>query len=421
MLAARLVCGILPGGWKVLAFPLAFVAGEYLRSHLPLGGFAWGGIGYSQHGDPAALRLASYTGVWGLTLVVAGASALVGEGVLAARAAPGRAALWALGAAALVLLPRALPVHDADGEAAVVAMVQGNVPEHVDDPHADDLEVLQNHIALSRSLPATRPSLVVWPEGSVERDPFSDPQFSQPLTETVRAVGAPFLVGATLDGPGGRFFNSSLFFRPDGSLAGRYDKMHLVPYGEYVPGRRILEPLVKELERVPRDGIAGGTPTVFEIREGRFASVICYEVIFPDLVRRFVAAGARFLVVSTNNSSFARTPASAQHVAFSQVRAAEHRMWVAHAALSGISAVVDPSGRVVRSTGLFEPALLTPEIRFSTRTTVYGRYGDWPPVSATVAVWIMSLASIRAGRGRRRAAVPASRPAATGGAAGEAS
>ena len=152
-------------------------------------------------------------------------------------------------------------------------------------------------------------------------------------------MGAAYIVGATLDAPGGRFRNVSLFFRSDGSTAGSYVKMHLVPFGEYVPARRLLAGWIRELDRVPLDGIAGRSPTVFSLPQGAFASVICYETGYPELVRSFVARGARMIVVSTNNSSYLRTAASAQMVAISQLRAAEERMWVAQAALTGISAV----------------------------------------------------------------------------------
>lgn len=382
----------LKGGWRVAAFPLAFLAGEYLRAKLPLGGFTWGGLGYSQHDNLSILRLAAYTGVWGVSLLVAGVNALLGEAVLRLRPAP----LRSLGLAALALLAGAAPAilpgaPDADGARARIAMIQGNAPEGTTDPHSDDLTVLTNHVSLTRSLEGPDPSLVVWPESALEGDLFSDPSFGRPLVDTIRDARVPFLVGATIDAPGGGFRNSSLFFRSDGTLAGRYDKQHLVPFGEYVPARRLLEPLVAELRRVPDDGIPGHTSTVFTIPEGTFASVICYESTFPELVRSFIDRGARFLVVSTNNSSYGRSPASEQHLAFSQLRAAEHGIWVAHTALTGISAVVSPDGRVVARTPLFEPAVLVPEIQFATRLTPYGRYGDWLPVATLCLLLVIIL------------------------------
>ena len=383
----------LPEGAGFLAFPVAFLAGEFLRSHAPLGGFPWGGLGYSQHDNLTVLRLASYTGVWGVSLLVALVNALLAEAILAARSAaagagpPGLAGLVrAAVAVGLLVVPALLPVISPRGGFASLALVQGNPPQQdPTDPHATDREFLEAQVALTRTLAGSRVALVVWPESSLGHDPFSDPSLLDPLLASIRQMGAAYIVGATLDAPGGRFRNVSLFFRSDGSTAGSYVKMHLVPFGEYVPARRLLAGWIRELDRVPLDGIAGRSPTVFSLPQGAFASVICYETAYPELVRSFVTRGARMIVVSTNNSSYLRTAASAQMVAISQLRAAEERMWVAQAALTGISAVIAPSGRVVARTGLFRPALLTPTIRFATGTTVYGRYGDWLPVAVLVA------------------------------------
>jgi apolipoprotein N-acyltransferase len=394
MVTAWLLREQLPNGWKLLSFPLAFLAGEYLRGLFPLGGFTWGGLGYSQHDNLMILRLASYTGVWGLTFLVAGLNALIGEGVLRLR---GRASpVLGLLAVATVAGPSFLPATEPDGATVRIAMVQGNTSEGTSDPRADDLEVLENHIRLTQEIQPGDVALALWPESSFDTNPLAQSSFREMLLETIRRANVPFLIGAIIEAGEDRFFNTSLFFQPDGNLAGRYEKMHLVPMGEYVPARGLLEPVFEQLQRVPRDGIPGKEPKVFEIPAGRFASVICYENTFPSLVRSFVNRGGRFLVVSTNNSSYARTAASEQHVAFSQVRAAEHRMWVAHVALTGISAIIAPDGEVRERTGLFEPALLTPNIRFATGTTFYARWGDWLPLSTlTVVIAVALLALVR--------------------------
>jgi apolipoprotein N-acyltransferase len=434
--AAALAAGTLlrrrlPSRLAVLAFPVAFLAGEYARSHLPLGGFPWGGLGYSQHNDALVLRLAAYTGVWGVSFLVALVNALVAEAAAAAwsgrrerrAAAPlvaGAAqrlvvagtAVPLLAAAVLVALPGLLPVPTPNGARATVALVQGNPPlQDPADPHALDQVALDDQVRETAALGGKRVSLVVWPESSVGHDPFTDPALLGPLESAIHAAGAPFLVGATLpvagtpgvDGGASRFRNESLFFHADGSLAGRYVKMHLVPFGEYVPGRQWLAGWIKELDRVPADGIPGRTPTVFRIPQGVVGSVICYETAYPELVGAFVARGARLIVVSTDNSSYRRSAASAQMVAISQLRAAEQRMWVTQAAITGISAVIAPDGHVVAETGLFQPALLTPTVRFATTTTIYGRFGDWFPVLILAA----ALAALVPRPQRARPPVPA--------------
>jgi apolipoprotein N-acyltransferase len=386
----------LPAALTPLAFGAAFLAGEFLRSHGPLGGFPWGGLGYSQHNHPAILRLAAYTGVWGVSLLIATVNALLAEAVVAVRTAPA----WALArlgvAAGLVLGPGLLPVPSPSGASVTLGLVQR--PSPVGDPrlgsHQD--QSLRSEVALTRTLAGRKIDLVVWPESSFDEDPLTIPSLAGPLLQSIRDTGASFVVGASVDAPGPRFRNESLFIHPDGRLAAEYVKMHLVPFGEYVPGRRFLASWIHELDKVPADGVAGTAPAVFSLpnkNQGRFGTVICYETAYPELVGAFVSRGARMIVVSTNNASYQRTAASAQMVALSQLRAAEQRMWVAQSALTGISAVIGPTGKVVEHTKLFDTEVLTPTVRFATTRTVYGRFGDWFPA----AVFLVALVAVVAG------------------------
>jgi len=169
------------------------------------------------------------------------------------------------------------------------------------------------------------------------------------------------------------------------------------------PRPRFLESWIHELDKVPADGVPGTSPTVFSLPQGKFGTIICYETAYPELVGSFVAKGARMIVVSTNNASYRRTPASAQMVAISQLRAAEQRLWVAQSALTGISAVIAPTGQVVERTKLFDTKVLTPTIRFATTRSVYGRFGDWLPA----ILFVVALAAMVGGpirdEGSRRA------------------
>jgi apolipoprotein N-acyltransferase len=386
----------LPAALTPLAFGAAFLAGEFLRSHAPLGGFPWGGLGYSQHNHPAILRLAAYTGVWGLSLLIATVNGLLADAVVTVWRAPARA-LARLGlAAGLVLGPGLLPVPSPSGASATLGLVQR--PSPVPDPRlgSPQEQSLRSEVALTRTLVGRKIDLVVWPESSFDNDPLTIPALAGPLLQSIRDTGASFVVGASVDAPGPRFLNESLFIRPDGRLAGRYVKMHLVPFGEYVPGRRFLASWIHELDKVPADGVAGTSPTIFSLpnkNQGRFGTVICYETAYPELVGGFVSRGARMIVVSTNNASYRRTAASAQMVALGQLRAAEQRMWVAQAALTGISAVIAPTGKVVEQTKLFDTEVLTPTIRFATTRTLYGRFGDWFPA----AMLLVAVVAIVAG------------------------
>jgi apolipoprotein N-acyltransferase len=265
---------------------------------------------------------------------------------------------------------------------------------------ASSQEIARTQAALTATLAGSGADLIVWPESSMEGDPASDPGLLEPLLASIRRTRAYFVVGTTLDATGRRFRNVSLFYRPDGTLADTYVKIHLVPFGEYVPGRALLAGWIHELGRVPLDGIAGKVPEVFSLPQGKVGTVICYETAYPGLVRSFVRRGARLIIVSTNNSSYLRTAASAQMVAISQLRAAEQRMWVVQAALTGISAVIGPNGHLVDRTALFRPTALTPTVRFATGTTPYARFGDWLPIAAMLAG--VGLAASAGARGTRR-------------------
>jgi apolipoprotein N-acyltransferase len=276
-----------------------------------------------------------------------------------------------------------------------VAAIQGNQPEDLSAPGGDDLSILENHASLTRRLESDDISLIVWPEGAAGSDPLETPELREPLISTIESTAVPFLVGTRVEVDDEHFRNRSLFFNESGELIAHYDKIRLVPFGEFVPGRRWLVPIFEQLERVPKDGIPGTSMTLFEISEGEFGSVICFESTFPDLVGRLVKKGAGLVAVITDNGSFERTAASRQHLMFSQLRAAENRIWIVHAALSGISGFVAPDGNVVAPTDLFEPARLVQTVRFANRQTLYTRLGDWFPIACVALLGVFLVVGAR--------------------------
>jgi apolipoprotein N-acyltransferase len=354
---------------------------EYLRSMFPLGGFAWAGLGYTQADDGALIRLASVTGVWGVTFVVVLVNALLLLVLhrIGRRGMNLRALGLALVAAALVGGPALIGVPAPDGGRMDVAAVQVEVPKDLQlDRLLEDRLIAEMHAALHRTIGAggDRPDLVIWAENSLDQDPFDDPGLGSLVLGAIREVGAPTLVGTITDRPDGRAFNETLLFTGDGRLADRYAKQHLVPFGEFVPWRSALD-WISALDQIGRDlspGVGGGP---LELEGTPMAAAICFENTFPSLVRRLTSRGAGLIVVSTNNASYLRTAASEQHLAFSRFRAVENGRWVVHAAISGISAVIDPEGRIVERTGLFEPTVLRQTVRISDARTIYSRLGDW--------------------------------------------
>ncbi len=403
---------------------------EYLRAMWPLGGFTWGGLGYTQTDNGFLMPLASVTGVWGLSLIVLLVNVLVllalerlgllpedrrrrepaaagGADRTGAMSAdrrvdrgssrrPVRAALLAAAGISVVLAPGLIPIPQPNGPPVDVAILQGNDIEHrLADPFEEDVRIARNHARLERALASDPPDLSVWPENSLDEDPTSYAPFGRLVRSSVRAVGRPALIGAITGRPGDAQFNEALLYDGSGRMVDRYRKVHLVPFGEFVPWRNVLG-WISALQQIPRDLTPGDRvhPVACPAADaacGRlagvpFATVICFENIFPSLDRRAVAAGAQFLVVATNNASYERTAASRQHLVMSRLRAVENGRWVVHAAISGISAFIDPEGRVHQPTGLFELATDRFTIRASTARTLYSRLGDWLPWASGLAV-----------------------------------
>lgn len=363
-------------GVRVIAAAAAWVAFEYLRARVPVGGFSWGQLAQSQPGA-WALDVAPYTGGWGAAFLVVAANALVAEAWTAWRERAGLllAVGWGGAAAACVLWPVLLPPVAASGRALEVAIIQGGTAAEIPELGARQATILANHARLTR-VRARGVDLVVWPESAVELDLPTNPRPRAVLSRTARTVGAPIIAGVNDDISSDLYRVLAWLVSSRGELAGVYQKNHLVPFGEYVPARDLLD-WIPMLSQVPKDAVPGHRPGVFDLGAYEVATVISFEGDFGSLTRVPVARGGRLLVVATNTSTWRRSWASAQHLAFSRVRAVENGVWVVHGAISGISALVAPDGSVAASTPLGVATTLTGPVRLARTTTLYTRTGDW--------------------------------------------
>jgi apolipoprotein N-acyltransferase len=286
----------------------------------------------------------------------------------------------------LVAGPALFPSPSASGAAVRVAIAQGNVPRNYNgSPFDKELRILNNHIDVTRQLNDEDVDLVVWPESSVGIDFTEVPEVAEGIAAAARSVQRPMIIGGNLDAAQGHYKVMAFEVSPDGKITDRYQKTHLVPFGEYVPLRSWLD-WIPMLDQVPRDAIPGAAPVVFEVAGGSVAPVISFEGDFGSLVRERIERGGRLLVVATNTSTYEESWVSAQHLAFSQVRAVENGVWVVHAAISGISAFVAPDGRVIQRTPLWVKTSLVDDVRFAESITPYARIGDWLPYLCVAAV-----------------------------------
>jgi apolipoprotein N-acyltransferase len=352
---------------------------DWIRGSWPLGGFTWGSLGVSQVDNRVTVRLATVAGVWGVTFVVVLVNALLLQAVTGGGGGVRR--LARAGVALIVIMaPVVIPFSVPDGPEIDVATLQVDVRRAADGSSIDeDLGVASLHMALHEKLADDPPDLAVWGEGALDPGAANDPSTIDAVRRTISGVGSPTIVGAVLDDPDGSQHTSVLMFDASGTQVDRYDKVHLVPFGEYVPWRRSLN-WISAIEQIPVDRTPGeSVHTVSAEGLPPIGTPICFENAFPSLTRAFVRAGAGFLVVPVNNASYGTTAASAQHLQMSRMRAVENGRWVIDAAVSGITAFVDPTGRVVAEAGLFQQSIVRHTIRSARNSTPYVELGDWFP------------------------------------------
>ncbi|MBW2121275.1 MAG: apolipoprotein N-acyltransferase [Deltaproteobacteria bacterium] len=376
-------------GWSLsITAPPLWVGLEYLRSTL-LTGFPWEDLGYSQYLNLPVIQIADITGVFGISFLVVLANSLVSGGIVRFRKT-GKIplgiililAILAGGILSYGYLRIESETRRTSSQTPIrVGIVQGNIDQSLKWDKAYQRETLRIYQTLTREIAHNHPDLIIWPETAV---PFFFP-YDQPFTRMVRNVaretGAPLLFGSPfyeVDNQRIRYFNSAYLVSPEGKIGGRYDKIHLVPFGEYVPLARFLpfiEPLVESVGNLVSGSNTLGT-VVFSIPRARFGVLICYEIIFPGLTRRFIGRGADFLVTITNDAWFGKTSAPYQHFSMAVFRAVENRTYVARAANTGISGIIDSTGRIILETEIFSRVAVSGEVFLREAKTFYTRYGD---------------------------------------------
>jgi len=366
-------------GLALAVVPVLWVAGEWVRGHL-MDGFPWGLLGYSQHSRLPVIQVAELGGVYAVSFVIAAANAAVAAliGLGWRRALPGAAVAAGLLAGSLVFGWSALSREAARAPQEIrVGVIQPSIEQTLKWDPAEHARVLDVYDALTREAGRSHPALILWPETATTLFLRGDPALQVRLAALSAALDTPLLIGSIdrEDGPRGSLLNSAFLLTGRG-IAGKYDKIHLVPFGEYVPLSWLIG-FVRSWAEFISDFGTGRVETVFPLDAAPFGVVICYEVIFPELFRGFVARGAAFMVNITNDAWFGRTSGPWQHLSMLPLRAVEHRVGIARAANTGISAFVEPSGRVSQELPLYARGVLTGEIPLRSGSTLYTRLGDW--------------------------------------------
>ena len=365
-----------------LAAPFLWVGIEYLLTHA-LTGFPWGLVGLSQYRNLPLIQISAVTGVYGVSFVLVLFQSLFVHSIRTSRHLPFAAALALMAIVHIggfLSLGRVAPT-DRSFSAAVI---QGNVSSDVywQETGADKiLTLFEEHMDLTRRASDQGAKLVVWPEFTVPLcfscdDPLYR-SFKDILARFVEETGTTLLVGSNeTSGPpeAKLYYNSSLCLAP-GRPVTSYAKTHLVPFGEYTPYKKILG-FVEKVSHAIGELTPGPGPALHAFRDLKFGTPICYELIFPDLVRRFTKAGADFLVTITNDGWYGRSAAPYLHFANAGFRAVENRRFLLRAATTGISGVVDPYGRVLIRSELGVRTFLRETITPSSSLTFYALRGD---------------------------------------------
>jgi len=379
----------------ILLAPIIWVSLEYLRSVL-LTGFPWANIGYSQYLNLPIVQMVDITGVYGPSFVIIFVNA---------------ALFWVLqqwpkkvfpfkevAVTALILLGiliygyvkiKGMDRQISQSPSLKVGLVQGNIDQSIKWDESFQKETLKIYERLSSKVSEGKPDLIIWPETATPFF-FQEAKEYQPMILDISEKTDAFLLFGSpsykVEKGKVNHYNSAYLISPARELIGRYDKIHLVPFGEYVPLSNLLFFLGSLGE-----GIGNFKPGKeifsFSLPQGKFGVLICFEIIFPDLCRRFVKKGAGFLVTITNDAWFGRTSAPYQHLSMATFRAIENRVFIVRAANTGISAFIDPKGKIIEQGGIFTEEAIIGTIGLSKEKTFYTLYGD-------IFAWICCALSI---------------------------
>lgn len=384
-----------PSGY--LTVPAVWTFLQWARVIGPLG-FTWGSLAHTQANVLPVAQISSVTGPWGIDFLVCLVNVALADIVTSPldyeRKQPGppRLLRWKQGlsrrwfaagvsfaAAAAVCAGGYLAQRREPTRAACVrvAVIQGSLPHEVNPGPEYVPAAFAAYEQMSRRAARSKPDLVVWPETTIV-DEITDTRWGPQLSELARETAANYIVGGydASGDPEGRNYNSAHLFDRTGRRIGVYHKVHLVPYGEYVPFRDQM-PWLERYDIRDVDVLPGTSHDPIATDVGKIGVSICFESLFPAVSAQETRRGANALVIITNDAWFKRTQAARQHLMMARLRAIENRRYVVRAAATGISAIIDPQGHVLCELPIYRRGILRARIAPLDGLTLYARFGDW--------------------------------------------
>ena len=379
--------------------PSVWVCWEWVRSNL-FTGLPWVLVGSSQYRNLPIIQISDITSVYGVTFLIFLVNALLYQGFTSFRTSREEPRRWRKGVAHLLLAVSVLVAclgygywrlgqwreielsqearPSSETQAVSVCVIQGNVKRELRWKSIYYGRNLAKYLRSTKTVVNEDLDLVIWPENAMNFYIDRDPRYRDALLGFVNRYNLRLITGGPhyIDGDGGErlYFNAAYFITAEGGIEGIYHKIHLLPFSEYRPG--IVKRIFPKKGEGPKAFTPGEEFTIHEIDGTPFATLICFEMIYPHFVRKFVDRGARFLVNISNDSWFGRTSAPNQHLSLVVFRAVENRVPVVRATSTGISAFVDPVGRLYEETALFEEATIQREIHCREGSSFYTRHGQ---------------------------------------------
>jgi apolipoprotein N-acyltransferase len=357
---------------------MGWVVVEWVRSCF-LGGFPWLTLACSQWQVPKHLSLAQWGGAYAVSFLLILFNGAIAIALFSwarkprsiAGPIPAIAGLIGLTVCSVWLWRRP---EIAAGDPVPMAIVQGNIDQYKKWDRSYVEEIMSAYSALTREAARLKPALIVWPETAVPGWFPNEPEPTQWVKSLARQSAVSLLVGAVTREKTGDY-NAAFLISPEGDWVDRYRKMHLVPFGEFVPFRRLLSPFVRVLNDLGTfDG--GPSANVLQTPRARVGVSICFEGLFPHLVRRFTLNGAQVLVNITNDGWYRDTAAAEQHFSASVLRAVENQRWMVRAANTGYSGFISPRGELRSRSELLQPAVLSASPSLREDLTFYTKRGD---------------------------------------------
>ncbi len=379
--------------YSLIFIPSVWVLLEYIRGHL-FTGFPWALLGYSQYLTPSVIQIADITGAWGVSFLLMLSNVTIVEIIWSAKNS-----LWPRLKIAIILLVSflfltlaygyyRLSQHPTSGtlQPIRISVIQGNIPQELKWDKEYASYILDKYSTLSIRATHNQPDLIIWPEAAVPGILDEDNWAYQKVFSLAKEITTPLLTGAVVKDKDD-YFGSALLINSSGEIILRYDKLHLVPFGEYIPLKKIL-PFLQTV--VPIGNMQKGKDyTIFQLQtknpglKAKFAVLNCFEDVFPELAREFARREAGFLVNITNDAWYKQTSAPYQHLQASVFRAVENRLFLARCANTGVSGFINPTGKIISlvqdksGNNIFISGHLTENINITKPVlSFYTKYGD---------------------------------------------